>query len=647
MFDCSYNDSSAGSSLRVPVIRVLPDQVVNQIAAGEVIERPAAVVKELLENSLDAGATQVTIEFKHGGKSYIRVEDNGCGMTPDAALLALERHATSKLRAADDLLSIDSLGFRGEALPSIASVSRFTLKTRAADWQHGSEVFVNGGKLIHQRDYGMPVGTRIEVAHLFNSVPARRKFLKTDATEAAHIVQLVRLHAVARPHVAFELIENDRTVFKTPLCPSQRDRIQEIWGSSLARDLLDLEPVYGDGLELKGLIGKPGVARPSRREWVTLVNGRPVDSRTLNYAALEAYHTLIPKGKFPLGFILLTIDPAAVDVNIHPAKREVRFRDEGRVRQFVIRALLKALRPAANPQIQPAEPSEKPVDSAAAAAAELQVGSRKNLPEPDPLARPFPNSGGRPAPDDFKRIAMVPERVPEPAFAAVHQANEPAPRPINSNQPMAGLKDSSGEPVAVPALKSALPNWRLVGRIQGGIAVFETPGGLVLLHVRAAHQRILYERIARACAQAQGVQQLLLVPLSMEWEPLAAAVLAEHLEFFQEIGFQLECFGRNFYRLLAHPDWIPEAEVEDFIRDLVADIGNNGFQPQKKALAHAFIAGRAASKAVRLNDALSDQALLALVEDLLACEQPLVCHQGKPTFFEMSTKELQKKFGLS
>ncbi len=284
-------------------IRILSDRVANQIAAGEVIERPAAVVKELVENSIDSGASRIEIEFRNGGKSYIRVEDNGRGMSPDEALLALERHATSKIQEAEDLNLISSFGFRGEALPSIASVSRFTMRTRTEGVQHGTEVRINGGKLLDKKACGMPVGTVIEVAQLFNAVPARRKFLKTDATETAHITYLCRLFAIANPKVAFRLLENRRTVFQSPACDKLEDRIAEIWGRSLANDLIPVS-VNGpdDRYRLTGLTAKPGVGRSTRREMVTLVNRRPVDSRTLGFAVLDAYHGRIQKGRYPPSF---------------------------------------------------------------------------------------------------------------------------------------------------------------------------------------------------------------------------------------------------------------------------------------------------------------------------------------------------------
>ncbi|MDR3229405.1 MAG: DNA mismatch repair endonuclease MutL, partial [Puniceicoccales bacterium] len=330
----------------MPEIRVLSEKVANQIAAGEVVERPAAVVKELLENSLDAGATRIAVEFRHGGKSFIAVEDNGCGMSPDQALMSLEMHATSKIRNADDLNEIRTFGFRGEAVPSIASVTRFTLRTRPSDSLSGTELFVNAGRFIHQKEAGMAPGTRVEAANLFHPVPARLKFLKSENTEAAHITRLVRLYAVAQPQVGFTLTEDGQEIFRSPAAQELPERVREIWGSQLANDLTVLAPVEGAEMRLWGLLGKPGAGRATRQEMVTIVNGRPVDSRTLAYSLVESYHTLLPRGRYPLAFLFLEIAPHWVDVNVHPAKREVRFRDEMRVRHFVITAVMHHLETA-------------------------------------------------------------------------------------------------------------------------------------------------------------------------------------------------------------------------------------------------------------------------------------------------------------
>lgn len=645
-----------------PRIRILPDRVVNQIAAGEVIERPAAVVKELVENSLDAGATRVEVEFRHGGKSLIRVEDNGCGMSPDDAMTALERHATSKLTEADDLLKITSLGFRGEALPSIASVSRFTLKTRRADLEHGSEIFVNGGKLIHQRECGMPAGTRIEVAHLFNSVPARRKFLKTDNTEAAHIVHLVRLLAVARPETAFTLIEDGRTVFRSPECPTMADRVAEIWGRQVASQLVELPETLGSsGLRLKGLIGQPGIGRTTRKEMIALVNGRAVDSRTISYALIEGYHTFIPKGRFPLAFLFLNIDPAAVDVNIHPAKREIRFRDEGAVRRFVLGAVQSRLRELATFDLKGKGAPPEPVDEAARKAGEM-LSETTDLPEEPVVPKPsaYPRTHPKPASPEFRAKYGPPVTKPTPTTRlwGQHQAKTEPP-PVRPNASDAIAQNSQAKPEAsTDEVGSKLDDiaklppaprrfrWRYLGRFKVDYAMFETESGLTLMRLRAAHERIWFERIAGYFASQSIARQQLLFPLPLEFEPRAAVALADHLEWVQRHGFSLEEFGRNFYRLEAHPDWLPEAQAETFLRDLVDRLREGELDPAKTTLAHEQLARMAATRAIRYDDDLPDAAIEQLAEQLLECKQPLACPRGRPTLVELSANEVRKRFGL-
>ncbi|GHB96935.1 DNA mismatch repair endonuclease MutL [Cerasicoccus arenae] len=646
-----------------PRIRVLPDRVINQIAAGEVIERPAAVVKELVENSLDAGATRVEVEFRNGGKSYIRIEDNGSGMSPDDALIALERHATSKLREADDLLKITSLGFRGEALPSIASVSRFTLKTRRPDWEHGTEIFINGGKFIHQRECGMPAGTRIEVAHLFNSVPARRKFLKTDNTEAAHIVHLMRLLAVARPRTAFTLIEDGRTVFQSPECPTMTDRVAEIWGRQVAGELVELPVATGEnGLRLTGLIGKPGVGRTTRKEMIALVNGRAVDSRTLNYALIEGYHTFIPKGRYPLAFLFLEIDPAAVDVNIHPAKREIRFRDEGAVRRFVLTHVQERLRELTGFSLNTKAVPETLVDEAARQA-DAQLRAREAIPEPREIPTPaYPITKPKPASEDF-RAKYIPKPTPTtrpwtpskaaPAQNSVSESKESLPSDEDDSAPQNNAPDAVPLPSEDFPEPASLPpeprrfRWRFLGRLKVDYALFETEAGLTMLRLRAAHERIWFERIAAYFASQSIARQQLLFPLPLEFEPRATAALQDHLEWIDAHGFSLEEFGRNFYRLQAHPDWLPEAKAEAFLRDLVDRLREGEIDPRRTELAHEQLARLAATRAVRYDDDLPEAAITKLAEQLLECRQPLACPRGRPTIVELSSGELRKRFGLT
>jgi DNA mismatch repair protein MutL len=634
----------------MPEIRILPEMVANQIAAGEVVERPAAVVKELLENSLDAGATRVTVEFRNGGKAFIAVEDNGCGMTPDQALMALEMHATSKLRTADDLNEIRSFGFRGEALPSIASVSRFTLRTRPAGALAGTEIFVNGGKFTHQRDTGMAFGTRIEVASLFNSVPARLKFLKADNTEAAHITRLTRLYAVAHPKVGFRLVENGMEIFRSPSSDALLDRVREIWGGQLAGDLSPLAPVEAPGMRLHGLLGKPGAGRMTRQEMVTIVNGRPVDSRTLAYALVESYHTLLPKGRYPLAFLFLEIDPHWVDVNVHPAKREIRFREEARVRNFVITKVLEhlaALRPAA-PAVTGGPEPDSPAGDAAGSFSVPGI-QRSGAPagradfSPRGLHPPAPIPGADTASTDPTGHAQA--LPPAPAPAGTHGG---ASAPVTGGQvPAPPLAAASGAGAAGRGAPALRVEWRLAGRLAGGMLLFETARGLVVLNLRAARERIWYERVLGHLDGEGGPSQQLLFPAPLELDPLAASILREHGGVLAEVGFSIEEFGRNFFRIEAVPEWLEGADSDAtaFIRDTLAELGRRSGEFRRAHVLHDFIAKTAARRAGKSATPLADDAVPALLRDLFLCQNPAACPFGLPVFFELSRAELLRRLG--
>ena len=604
-------------------VRLLPDRVANQIAAGEVIERPAAVVKELVENALDAGATRIEVEFRHGGRSLMRVEDNGCGMGRDDALLALERHATSKITEAADLDRLASYGFRGEALPSIASVSRFQLQTREADNDAGTEVLVNGGRLVHVRDCGRPVGTRIEVSHLFNSVPARRKFLKTDQTEAAHIIHGVRLYALACPRTAFTLIEDGRVIFRSPECRTLGERVAEIFGRQTAESLVAIE-AEEPGMRLSGLIGRPGVGRGSRHEMVIFVNARPVDSRTLNYALIESYHEALPKGRYPVAFLFLDCEPASVDVNVHPAKREVRFRSEPQVRGFVIRAVLERLREvgagvAAAAAVQPA------VGIAGVGAGPVSAPMRPVAPAVVGAAGPVLSASGvrgaGSAPASPPAVAAVPVLASPPVARAPMAVPSPVPRPV-----------------------AGAPAWRFVGLAHGAYALFETSSGVVLLDRRAAHERVWFERLREQFRAGAVPSQRLLLPLPVELDAIASALLLDRRRFLEAHGFDVAEFGRNFFRLEAIPAWLEPADAEPFLRDLLAAF-RDGSVPQGNAdLARDELARLAAAKAVRLPETSPEGEVRALVAALFATSSPLTSPSGRPVFFELTHGELARRF---
>jgi len=595
-------------------IRILSDRVANQIAAGEVIERPAAVVKELVENSLDAGATRIEVEFRTGGRAYIRVEDNGAGMDRDDAQLALERHATSKIAEAADLDRLHTFGFRGEALPSIASVSRFELQTRAAGAEAGTELLVNGGRLVHVRDCGRPVGTRVVVAQLFNSVPARRKFLKSDATESAHIIHCVRLYALACPQAAFTLIEDERTIFRSPECTTTADRVAEIFGRQIAESLLPVEFAEA-GLRLWGLIGRPGVGRATRHEMITFVNHRPVDSRTLSYALIESYHDAVPKGRYPLAFLFLDLDPAAVDVNVHPAKREVRFRHEVQVRALVIRAVLRCLRDSGAAAMAGPAAGGPPAGAAGPGAWAAQPAGMPPMPE-SRIAAPFPAF----------RPAVPPESLAAPAVTSA----PPAAFTVTATGPEGVGRSPAG--------------WRWLGLAHGTYALFETEAGLVLLDRRAAHERVWYERLREQFAAGRvGVQRLLL-PVPIELDAIATALLLDRLEFLGRHGFEIVEFGRHFFRVEGVPEWMEPADAEPFLRDLLGALREGRLAAHDLDVARDELARLAAARAIRMPAGAGEAELLALAGQLFTCRQPLTSPAGRPTCVEFSHGELARRF---
>ena len=564
----------------------------NQIAAGEVVERPAAVIKELLENSLDAEAHRVTVDFSRGGKAQMIVEDDGKGMTGDEALLSLERHATSKIQLASDLDRITTFGFRGEALPSIASVARFTMQTRPASAPSGTEIAINGGKLVHRRDHGMAPGTRIEVTNLFHPVPARLKFLKSDETEAAHIVRLVRLYAIAHPEVGFLLREDGREIFRSPGNAPLLDRVREIWGRQVAEEVTIMPSFARPGMRLSGLLGKPGVSRGTRQDLVTVVNGRPVDSRTMAFALTESYHTLIPKGRYPLAFIFLEMDPAWVDVNVHPAKREVRFRDEAKVRNFLIESVLAVLRARA---------------------------------------------------DDGLPAATI------PSVSTATPLTAPAVPTLSSPVSASGTPAAYVPPSAVPAQPNHAPavrlGWRLLSRLREERAVFETPTGLAILDIGATHQRVLYESILAQFTAQKPISQPMLVPLSIELEPLPAAVLKERLPLLASAGFDFEEYGRNFWRIQALPAWLEPEDALAFVRDLLAEMARREGDFGRPSLAYDALAKIAVIKARRKGDSLSDAELMELVQALFRTVQPGSCPRGRRTYVEWTDADLTRRFG--
>jgi DNA mismatch repair protein MutL len=607
------------------MIRILADRVANQIAAGEVVERPASVVKELLENSVDAGAQKIEVEFRNGGKSYIRVEDDGMGMSPDQALLSLERHATSKIREAGDLNRVKTFGFRGEALPSIASVSRFTLRTRSKVEKEGCEILLNGGKMIHVKECGMPPGTRIEVAHLFNSVPGRRKFLKTEVTESTHLMHLAKLYALAHPQIHFTLMEGGRTIFKSPACEDLTERVREIFGRGFSASLGPIENSE-ESYSLSGLVGLPGQSRPTRKEMIFFVNHRPVDCKTLTYATIEAFHTFIPKGRFPPAILFLEIDPASVDVNVHPSKKEIRFREEAKVRNFLLRSLLDRNQSLSGKMALMPKDLNLVVDST----------SQKIVPQIDPAALHYygikDNDSGLQNPQvitPFKgESALVRGQVPV--------------YPDGQNK-----NEEPGEliPEKVVGVKGdGLATWRLIDRPSGDLGLFSTPDGLVALHARAAYERIRFEELEDCLRGNQKrSSQALLLTENLELDSTDSQKLKEEMKNFNKLGFEIEEFGRNFFRVTCCPHWLSSGRILTFIKDYLELACEQGNGMKTLEIVREAMIRDSLIKAGQGGE-FSDQEMILLAKDLLACRNPFTCPKGSPTYFEIPHREFESRF---
>ncbi|MGD0652059.1 MAG: DNA mismatch repair endonuclease MutL [Verrucomicrobiia bacterium] len=596
-------------------IRLLPEHVANQIAAGEVVERPASVVKELVENSLDAEARRVTVTIKNGGKSLISIADDGFGMSRDDALLGLERHATSKISKAEDLYSIRSLGFRGEAIPSIAAVSRFTLTTRERSTLGGTQIEMAGGNILSVKDIGAAEGTVVEVRNLFFNLPARRKFLRSEQTETAHIEHIVTLCALAHPQVAFRLVVDEREVFNLAPSAELQTRLHELYGGQLVEQLVpvginrgsgvlaaipprrdrEAVPKTSEDIRVHGFIGKPGVSRGDRRQQHLFVNGRPVESKGINFALLEGYHTALMKGQYPVTFLFIDIDPNLVDVNIHPAKREVRFRDEFAVRQCVIDAVRHAIE---------LKDTVRPLEVSA-------VGMGGPLARPPLVLRGTGDSASRP----YQQPTMT---MPLQGEAAVAPRQE--------------VHTDEGA-------------WRILGVIGQLYVLAETPEGLVLMDQHAAHERVLFEKMLKELASDSAPSQKLLLPLTLELDARDAVFLQSNLKTLHKLGIGISEFGDKTFLIDALPPYFQLENLSQTFRNIVDELRQTGEEVHARRLGEDKIATTVCRHAVKARDPLKGEELRALLERLHKCELPYTCPHGRPTMIQISYAELEKKFG--
>lgn len=629
-------------------IRLLPEDLASQVAAGEVVERPASVAKELVENSIDAGASNIEIRIQRGGIALIRVTDDGCGMNRDDALMCLERNATSKIRTKDDLAAIHTLGFRGEAIPSIASVSKFRLTTREPDSLTGTEIVINGGKVINVKDCGEPPGTQIEVRSLFYNLPARRKFLRTENTEYSHLEQVIKTQAIAHENIRFSLVRNDRLAFQLPATSSLRERIGGLVGVDLAGRLLEIEPHEHNGVRVRGLIGPPGMGRSDRRQQLSFLNGRPVEAAIITRALREGYHTALMKGQYPVTFLFLETDPTAVDVNVHPAKREVRFHDGFSVQDAIIGAVQKTLR----------EQMTRPVSGVGLTGTDRTPVSTAPATEPASSASPsvvqenlIPEAEQKSLRSDWGDLARGSSagsgsETEEKLFTATERERVESGESATTDPAQEG---SEAGPAVPPAEgKEEAPkasDYRLLGVLGKLYVLLESAEGLVLMDQHAAHERVLFEEMKRRMEEEGVPSQRLLSPIMVDLPPRDFDLVEKNLDTLGKLGLTAEPFGGSTLKIDSLPSFLKSDDPERFLQEVIDEIRSASDRMSELRLGEDMIATTVCRHAVKANDPLHDRELQKLLEDLLVCDMPYCCPHGRPTLIQIGYAELERKFG--
>jgi DNA mismatch repair protein MutL len=581
----------------MPIIHVLPEHIANKIAAGEVIERPASIVKELIENSLDAGATEIAILIKDGGKSLIRVADNGSGMSADDAKLAIERHATSKISDTEDLDQIQSYGFRGEALPSIGAVSRMTLKTRLHDKETGHQIVIEGGHRQKISEIACQKGSIVEISDLFFNTPARRKFLRTDSTELSQITDVVTTFALVVPHVSLQYATDKKRLLTLPPVETPRERAQAIFGEELAKDLVPIRSET-QGIKISGLVGKPAIARANRTGQIFFVNRRWIRSIALSYAVQDGYHGLLMHGQHPMAILYIQVDPERLDVNVHPTKKEIRISEEREVKGFIRNVISKAL----------SEESDLAPSLRAA---------------PPPAGN---NQGFR-----FQ------------SFRDQHYQQE---QHRLHSLPGADFITYEAKELATPiVLRDQLHIRKVLGQIHQTYIIAETEEGMILVDQHAAHERVIFEELLKSLESENPQQQGLLIDEVLNVSATQEEILRQRLPHLNKLGFDIESFGDLSFVIRAVPAALANANPLACIKHSLEEqeVGKlKGSIDTINAEVAALIACK--RRSVKAHDSMTPATMESLLKRLARCENPFNCPHGRPSFFQYSIDDLEKQF---
>jgi DNA mismatch repair protein MutL len=656
------------------VIHILPEAVANKIAAGEVVERPASIVKELLENSLDAGADRIEVSVEAGGKRLIRMEDNGCGMSHDDALLAFERHATSKIKSAEDLFDVATLGFRGEALPSIAAVSRLVLQTRHASEPAGTKVEIVGGKLRDVSELAWPSGTSVEVRDLFFNTPARRKFLKAESTELGHVATLVTHYALAYPEKSFRLASLTNEIVNVSPVHDSRQRIYQLLGGQLLEQLIEITPVErrmpiyavpagpeeedsGEPVQVRlwGFVSRPEVQKLNRNSIYFFVNRRLVRDRLILHAITEAYRNVLPSTVFPVALIFLELPPAEVDVNVHPSKTEVRFRHSGFIHDFArdsIRQRLMASRPVATFPVPNAGQHRSGVEGDEAEVAEALAQEPPLLrgPEEGYLE---PSRAGERRPASVWRSPAAPVEATGFRLSAPQLAPRPGVLPLGEGEPIfrepagASLPPLPGNavPRLVQAEASEFPiDLKPLGQVEDSFIVATNPEGLWIVDQHVAHERVLFERHQQLRREKKVEGQRLLLPVIVELKPEQQATLGQIAEELGANGFDVEPFGQRTVAIKTAPADISPQNVQRLLLEILDELGPEMRTLSLEVLRNKISATVACHAAIKVNMALDRNKMEWLLRELARTECPMACPHGRPIVLKYGLKDIRKAF---
>jgi DNA mismatch repair protein MutL len=651
-------------------IHVLSESVANKIAAGEVVERPASVVKELLENSLDAGSTRIKIQVEAGGKKLIQITDNGCGMVRDDALLAFERHATSKIKDAEDLLGVATLGFRGEALPSIASVSRLRMETRAPDEDSGTVVEINGGKIFKVEEAGLPAGTSITIRDLFFNTPARKKFLKAESTELSHIASLVTHYALAHPDKHFELHSATNAILVAPPVAGSSERVYQVFGKDVLDQLIPIaavqplahvglpqpppwrreedeeqDPVEPGEMRVHGFVSKPEIQKLNRNSIYVFVNGRLIRDRLVQHALIEAYRNILPPTVFPVVLLFLELPAGEVDVNVHPSKTEVRFRQQSVMHDFVrdsVRAALMKARPVprfmteinahptASPSLTPGSRSA-PGNSAGSRVPNAQTEPQAfalQAPVPPPITERFHFGVDGIAVDGNAALSLV--RAPQMVSEVIENDNCAPPLPEESEE--------SGD--LTPSLASLKP----LGQIRESFILAVNHEGLWIVDQHVAHERVLFEKVLKQRAVQKVESQRLLMPLVLELTPAQQAVFAEISEELNQNGFEAEPFGARSVAIKVAPAGVEASQIEHMLHELLDQFSREEQALNMEKVRARIAASIACHAAIKVNMPLQQNKMEWLLAELAKTDCPMSCPHGRPVVLRYSMKDIQKAF---